>query len=110
MTTPSTPDNNRPTPDDLARLLARGRDIAGHDVTAREAFELTGAFERGDVQHVGTIVAGVENLKIARNGVPSLSLETSIYYAHTLTDIVSVARGRMLVCDLYEVPRELIFG
>jgi len=62
------------------------------------------------VQHVGTLIAGIEDFKIVRGSTAVLNLTTSTEFAHLLTDAAMISRGNVLIADLYQVSRAYVFG
>lgn len=62
------------------------------------------------MEHIGVLLAGVQDFKVLRGSVAVLSLATSVEFAHLLTDASIVGRGEhALVIDLWRVKRSYIF-
>ena len=63
-----------------------------------------------EIEHVGQLIAGVNDFKILRGSIAVLNLSTSVEFAHLLTDAAAISRGNLLVADLYQVKRTYVFG
>ncbi len=63
-----------------------------------------------EVVPIGQVLAGVQDFKILRSSIAVLSLTTSPEFMHTLADAAVISRGSVLVADLYEIPRTLVFA
>jgi len=62
------------------------------------------------MDHIGVLLAGVQDFKVLRGSIAVLSLATSTEFAHLLTDASFVGRGEhALVIDLWQVRREYVF-
>lgn len=78
---------------------------ADHLIPTRDDIDLSGAA----VRSIGRILAGVQDFKVLRGTTVTLSLTTSQEFAHILTDASLISRGSVLVVDLYEIPRTVVF-
>lgn len=76
-----------------------------HLIPQRDITELA---ERDDLEPIGTLLAQIEDFKVLRGGVASLSLTTSVEFAHLLVDASVLSAHELLVAALYKVPRKAV--
>lgn len=64
-------------------------------------------FSDQQIRYLGQLITQVEDFKLVRGVVASLSLTTVPEYRHLLLDAAAISRHSVLMAVLYEIPRDL---